>query len=565
MFFNLNHFGKLIIDGEWYEAEKYLSAFTKLDDQYPLQRIFKIQEGRHLEAFDGKIDYLSNLTDASSVRADLLDGRNRLISKYPILQDKIKFPCMNKSRLLTIIKQSMDWWVPHYIKARANPDNGTFSVDAIPRVSYLCCGPFVPISSSSLETGESGTPWTCGSNDASCTTDVNSGVSLKRIDKSEFQVTKNCSCQKEMEIGSNDQINQNCGVGIKSSTEIIEINEPSQCCMLVLPNDSVFARVARLNFTCSGDFLLALAQNAVHKLWLLDDDKCLSGKGITDIRPSVHQSSNGQVMTNHASENEKDIDYCFALKDHHLLSASGGRISRYNLKTFETEETFAVPPHVATYFISLSQDVFAIAFDDSRILIYCTCTKKVKAELQGHLKTTCLAFSQNLNVLVSSGDDAQLCVWDADGWKKLASKTLCSLHSVQVLDPPVVNYIEFHKDQIHLLTVNERQIDVYEAPMLNHFMQSAPPESDLPITYATYSCDGESIFASFKSGCVKILSSETLDVRCRITLTAYAQPNPSLEVYPTVVAAHPLKPNQIALGLTDGRVVLLEPLASEGE
>ncbi|KAI9071884.1 hypothetical protein K1719_046157 [Acacia pycnantha] len=46
--------------------------------------------------------------------------------KYPILQDKVKFPCMDKSRLLPIIKQSMDWWVLRYTEARANPNNMTF-------------------------------------------------------------------------------------------------------------------------------------------------------------------------------------------------------------------------------------------------------------------------------------------------------------------------------------------------------------------------------------------------------------------------------------------------------
>lgn len=65
----------------------------------------------------------------------------------------------------------------------------------------------------------------------------------------------------------------------------------------------------------------------------------------------------------------------------------------------------------------------------------------------------------------------QLCVWDADGWKKLANKTLHSFQTGQVPDPPVVNYIEFHKDQIHLLAVSERQIDIYEAPLLNHCIQ----------------------------------------------------------------------------------------------
>jgi len=39
----------------------------------------------------------------------------------------------------------------------------------------------------------------------------------------------------------------------------------------------------------------------------------------------------------------------------------------------------------------------------------------------------------------------------------------------------------------------------------------------------------------------------------------------SSEVYPIVIAAHPFLPNNIALGLTDGRVHVLEPLESEGE
>lgn len=39
--------------------------------------------------------------------------------------------------------------------------------------------------------------------------------------------------------------------------------------------------------------------------------------------------------------------------------------------------------------------------------------------------------------------------------------------------------------------------------------------------------------------------------------------NPSL--YPLVVAAHPLEPNQFAVGLTDGSVKVIEPSESEGK
>ena len=65
----------------------------------------------------------------------------------------------------------------------------------------------------------------------------------------------------------------------------------------------------------------------------------------------------------------------------------------------------------------------------------------------------------------------QLCVWNANGWEKLASKFLCSLCSGHVPDPPVVNFIQFHQDQVHLLAVHERLIDIYEAPLLNHVLQ----------------------------------------------------------------------------------------------
>lgn len=36
-------------------------------------------------------------------------------------------------------------------------------------------------------------------------------------------------------------------------------------------------------------------------------------------------------------------------------------------------------------------------------------------------------------------------------------------------------------------------------------------------------------------------------------------------MYPVVVAAHPIEPNQFAVGLTDGSVKVLEPVESEGK
>ncbi|KAJ7958782.1 Topless-related protein [Quillaja saponaria] len=571
IFFNLSYFREFVINGKWDKAEKYLSAFIKLDDKCLVQRLFGQQVQKHLKGVGSETEFSSKYVSTESVKADFSDGLNQIIGKYPILQDKIKFPSMQKSRLLTIIKQIMAWWVPHCADSMSNFDDKTVSLDNIPKLPYLCFGPsFNP---SRQETEELPMPSACGSNDSSCLADENSGVSMKLTENIRLSERNNCTHKGAMELqeGHNNETRvSNCledlsrGLAVKSNEKNTEISESSECCSLVLPYNSLTEKVCRLTYSHSGDFILALAQDATHKLWLLHSDS--SGKVKTYVQPHLFQPSNGQTMTNEIGRNTEDTVTCFALKCPHLLSASGGKISIYSLDTYETINAFAIPPPVATYFIFLPQDLFAIGFDDSTILIHCPRTKKNTAKLKGHQKrVTCLAFSHNLNVLVSSGADSQLCVWTAAEWEKVASKFLHSLQTGHVPEPPEVTHIEFHKDQIQLLAVHEKHLDIYEAPMLNHLMQWVPPESDLPITDAAYSCDGESIYVSFRNGCIKVIMSKTLDLRCRINSTAYVQPNSSLEVYPIVIAAHPSKPHQFALGLNNGEVLILEPLESKGE
>ncbi|XP_039166211.1 topless-related protein 4 [Eucalyptus grandis] len=125
--------------------------------------------------------------------------------------------------------------------------------------------------------------------------------------------------------------------------------------------------------------------------------------------------------------------------------------------------------------------------------------------------------------------------------------------------------VQFHVDQIYLLVVHETQIATCKAPELECLKQWDTREASAPITDATYSCDGQSIYVSFEDGSISVLSASTLKLRCHINPAAYIPPNPNLRVYPLVIAAHPSQPNQFALGLTDGSVCVLEPLESEGE
>ncbi|KAJ8753195.1 hypothetical protein K2173_017783 [Erythroxylum novogranatense] len=352
--------------------------------------------------------------------------------------------------------------------------------------------------------------------------------------------------------------------------KLTEINEPSQCRSLKLPDNLTAMRVTRLIYTNSGIAILALASNAVHKLWKWQR----TTKATASAVPQLWQPSSGILMTNDISDNNPEGAVpCFALSknDSYVMSASGGKISLFNMMTFKTMTTFMPPPPAATFLAFHPQDnnIIAIGMEDSSIQIYNVRVDEVKTKLKGHQKRiTGLAFSHTLNVLVSSGADSQLCVWSTDGWEKQASKFL-QVPAGQSASSLADTRVQFHSDQIHLLTVHETQIAIYEAPKLERPKQwlprevIGPREASGPITHATYSCDSQSIYVSFEDGSLGVLTASTLTLRCRINPNAYLPPSP--RVYPLVIAAHPSEPNQFALGLTDGGVYVLEPLESEGQ
>ncbi|XP_039027675.1 topless-related protein 4-like isoform X2 [Hibiscus syriacus] len=353
--------------------------------------------------------------------------------------------------------------------------------------------------------------------------------------------------------------------------KLTEINEPSQCRTLRLPDSLTAMRVSRLIYTNSGVAILALASNAVHKLWKWQrSDRNITAKATTSVAPQLWQPSSGILMTNDISDtNPEDAVPCFALSknDSYVMSASGGKISLFNMMTFKTMTTFMPPPPAATFLAFHPQDnnIIAIGMDDSSIQIYNVRVDEVKTKLKGHQKRiTGLAFSHTLNVLVSSGADSQLCVWSTDGWEKQTSKFL-QIPNGRAASPHAETRVQFHLDQIHLLAVHETQIAIFEAPKLECLKQWVPREASGPITHATYSCDSQMIYVSFEDGSVGVLTASTLRLRCRISSAAYLPPNPSLRVYPLVIAAHPSDPNQFALGLTDGGVQIVEPSESEGK
>ncbi|CAH9092059.1 unnamed protein product [Cuscuta epithymum] len=352
--------------------------------------------------------------------------------------------------------------------------------------------------------------------------------------------------------------------------KLSEITEPSQCRSLKLPENLRATKISRLIYTNSGGALLALASNAIHLLWKWQrGDRNSSGKATASMAPQLWQPSSGILMTNDvADKNPEDAVPCFALSknDSYVMSASGGKISLFNMMTFKTMTTFMPPPPAATFLAFHPQDnnIIAIGMDDSTIQIYNVRVDEVKSKLKGHSKrVTGLAFSHILNVLVSSGADAQLFVWSSDGWEKQKSKFLqlpSGRASVQS-----DTRVQFHQDQIHFLVVHETQLAIYEATKLECAKQWVQREAAAPISHATFSCDSQLVYASFLDASVCIFTAANLCLRCRIAPSAYIPPGLSSGVHALVVAAHPQDANQFALGLSDGCVLVFEPLESEGK
>ncbi|CAA0827363.1 Topless-related protein 4 [Striga hermonthica] len=312
--------------------------------------------------------------------------------------------------------------------------------------------------------------------------------------------------------------------------KLTEVNEQSQLRSLRLPDGLLSVRIIRLIYTNSGGAILALAYNAVHKLWKWQrTERNASGKATSSVPPQLWQPSSGILMTNDISEtNLEEAVPCFALSknDSYVMSASGGKISLFNMMTFKTMTTFMPPPPAATFLAFHPQDnnVIAIGMEDSTIQIYNVRVDEVKTKLKGHQKrVTGLAFSNVLDVLVSSGADAQICLWSLDGWEKKANKFL-QIPSGRSSNPLAQTRVQFHQDQTHVLVVHETQLAVYEASKLECIKQWVP--SGPAITDATYSCDSHSIYTSFDDGSVCVFTSAGLKLRCRVNPTAYLPSNP---------------------------------------
>ncbi|WCJ30342.1 Protein TOPLESS [Euphorbia peplus] len=360
----------------------------------------------------------------------------------------------------------------------------------------------------------------------------------------------------------------------EAGLEVFEINNLLQCHTLWLPSSVKSEKISGLAYNNAGNAILALASNAVHLLWKWQvNDLNSSGKATTEVPPQLWQPKNcsGPMTNDLLGDNKEGTLHCFALSknDSYLLSASGGKVSLFNVLAFKEMLSIMSPPPVTTSIAFLPEDnnIIALGTADSTIIIYHVRTAKVAkvvTELVGHSKrVSSLAFSKDLNMLFSSGADAQIFAWNVKGWEK------CGGRFLQIPDreknPALVDtHIQIHPDQRQLLAVHQTCLAIFEAKTLDCVKKWVRVDP-APISGATFSCDGLMVYACFVDGTVSVFDASNLTLRCRINSIVYVPPIPSFDVHPVNIAAHPEKPNQFALGLTNGGVVVFEPLKTTGK
>nr|GME10216.1 topless-related protein 3-like isoform X2 [Ipomoea batatas] len=342
-----------------------------------------------------------------------------------------------------------------------------------------------------------------------------------------------------------------------------------------------FVKVTRLLYTNSGIGILALSSNGIQKLWKWpNNEQNPTEKVTTNSAPQHWQPSSGLLMINDVVDvNLEKVVPCIDLSknDSYIVSAAGGKVSLFNIMTFKVMATFR-QASTPTFLVFYPRDnnIIAIGMEDGTIIIYNVTVDKVKAELfRGHHKhITGLTFSTPVTaddkyILVSSSADAKLCVWIIfREWPYRRSSVRIKSPDGEVCSGDT--HVMFHTDQLHVLVTHETQLAMYDTSNNMKCKHQWIPQGCLPapISSATYSCNSQLVYASFIDGNIGVLDANNLTLRCRIAPSAYlSQPvlNSEGVVYAVVIAAHPQKPNQLAIGLTDGSIKVIEPLESEGE
>ncbi|XP_074270503.1 protein TOPLESS-like [Silene latifolia] len=352
--------------------------------------------------------------------------------------------------------------------------------------------------------------------------------------------------------------------------QINEIYEQAQFQLIRLPHIHTPPKIAKIIYVNSGT-IMALVSNSIHFIW--DEDKSASSSEWTTApqRGSIIRQWKSSILglkkTVVPNDTPRDgVVPCFALcgDNERLASASGGAIRAFSMKLrvplYNILPIHARGPTIPTSIIYHPKDsnIIIIGTEDSFILVHKILEMEDVALKKGHSKrVTGLAITDSGDLLVSTGADARICVWSKGDHEGPRQNAVYLEFPQGTPIPPSDTLVEFHRDQKHILVIHKLQLSQYETRWLARLNQWVVPDCYGYISHATYSCDGKLVYAGFTDGAIRIFNAASLVIKCRIDPNAYLPPSRLSIAHSLVIAAHPERPNQIAVGVAyDGFYVL---------
>ncbi|KAK9279321.1 hypothetical protein L1049_013000 [Liquidambar formosana] len=169
-FFDVKYFEDILLNGNWDEAERYLSGFTKVDDnRFSTKIYFEIRKQKFLEALDmhdhnKALDIfnkdlkvfrsdneelfkeiaqllilddirehpsLSIYGDTKSARRIMAHEVMKIVEANPLLYGKLHFPKIRNQRLRRLINQSLNWQHIRCTHPQPDPHIKTLFVDHV--------------------------------------------------------------------------------------------------------------------------------------------------------------------------------------------------------------------------------------------------------------------------------------------------------------------------------------------------------------------------------------------------------------------------------------------------
>ncbi|CAL5440169.1 unnamed protein product [Camellia sinensis] len=575
LFFDIKYFEELVVNGDWDEADRYLSCFTKWDDnRHSMKMFFEIKKQKYFEALDKcnfheATDILMNELkvfsesdqELTKEMTDLLKNKrehrqltghanteiqrknlmgmlfNKLLINHPIISEKLQFPTLADSTL----KHQFPKGSPNYSDASLASQSthlvpvGQIEVGQVEPLQTIARPVPDPLSlpQNNLPTinqqgGILPAPGEYGSSrrlfDANA--GITNSVGTINQDTPTLSRIRPETVTKDMRNNVNPRLDE---VPPNKRMRLNVLSRPNQIRSLIVSEPPETDKITRLIYTNSGMALLALSSNGIQmfrKLPKSDTNPDSKAKTVHPL-PSLWKPRAGKQMGNDFSS----ID-CFALSndENFLMLASGGSMALFDTTGCETKGFSCPATATCLLFHPEDNNVIIVGMDDSTIQIF--------------------------NVHLS-----KIIVWEYRDckFKEMKKHSFLWFQDESILRSILWDtQVQFHQDQKHFLVVTELKFAIYTTELECKNQRCLPLDLSKMIVHATFSCDSQLVYIAIKNGTVAMFSFSNLQLLCEILRDAYLPSNISSHAYPIVIAAHPQKRNQIALGFSDGRVIVIE-------